>query len=214
MRLFSTGLYLRAVVTLVAVLTLFCVAAIASGSALPHAPRPLDASPALCDDRPCLMGMTVGQTIWEDVAAVLQTPFDYTHGEKHLRVAVNHETEVTFYPSIDGVHVGRGALTLWNKDDHLPAGWVVVWYGIPCGVSYYETANNMVLRYPHTLVNLRLHAGERLSPHTDIESIHWQDPAYENAFQPDICVDNVTDGVKNSHWHGFSSRVYAAKRFR
>ncbi|MEL6269569.1 MAG: hypothetical protein AAFV33_15815 [Chloroflexota bacterium] len=214
MHAYALRLFFRVVSATFAAMIFLCGVAIASGSAITRAFGPLDAAPAMCDNRPCMMGMTVGLTGWTDVATVLQTPFDYSYGEKHLRVAVNQNTEVTFYPSVDGVHVGRGALTLWNGEDHLPVGWVVVWYGTPCGVSYYERPGLVVIRYSHTLVNVPLPKGERLSPHTAIESVHWQDPAYENVFQPDICVDNVTDGVRNSHWHGFASRVYSARRFR
>jgi hypothetical protein len=89
-----------------------------------------------------------------------------------------------------------------------------MWYGEPCGISYYEQWDIFVLRYPHTLVNVRLNDGEWLSTNAAVDSIHWKDPAFENVMQPDICVDNVTDGVINSGWYGFTSRAYASRRLR
>jgi hypothetical protein len=159
---------------------------------------------ALCDGQPCIMDVTVGSTVWRDVPAVLgDVPYEW--GERRVHISVSPAMSVVFFRSVDGEHVGRGRLAVDGA--RLPVGWVLVWYGEPCGLSYYPRTSSLVVRYPHSLVNIALR-GQGFSPHTAIHDIRWQDPAFESDMQPDLCIDNITDGVVNSQWRGFHMRHY------
>ncbi len=158
----------------------------------------------LCNGRPCMMGLTLGETPWQDISVKLTEALDYHLEDQQMYIPIKGSTSMNFFQSVDGEHVGRGALYLRSEDETLPIGWIVTWYGDPCGLSYYPRSNNLVVRYPHTLINMRMGTERKFTPYTSARSIHWQDEAYKSEIQPDICVDNITAGAINSAWRGFA----------
>ncbi len=174
-----------------------CLLAVSTGRITRLHPTPhLTTRPHLCAGQPCIERITVGQTRWDDAITLTGTqPIT----ARKVEVSMGEGATARFFPSIDTVHVGRGYMHTAT-----PAGYILVWYGEPCAVSYYPNPRLLVLRYPHTLINIQL-SDAAFSPHTPVAMISWQDPAYESEMQPDICVDNITDGVVNTPWYGFTS---------
>jgi hypothetical protein len=180
-------------------LTLWTLALVAIGAGpitrlhpTPH----LTKLPHLCAGWPCVEQVAVGQTRWGDAINLTNTqPIT----RRFIEIGMGEGNTARFYPSIDAVHVGRGYMHTAT-----PAGYVLLWYGEPCAISYYPASRLLVMRYPHTLVNIQL-GQANFTPRTPINMFTWQDPAYQSEMQPDICVDNITDGVVNTPWRGFTS---------
>ncbi len=181
-----------------------CLLTLLAGRLFSYPAHAYPAGMAMCDDLPCMMNITVGVTEWETVPTIL-TAYAPRWLPKGVEIQISERAVFRTYPSIDGVHVGRSFL---EADASAPLGWMVQWYGQPCAVSYYPNGNMLVIRYPHTLANIYLEDGTQLTPHTNIALVSWQDPAFENDMQPDLCVDNITDGVRNTPWQGFSLMNY------
>lgn len=177
---------------------LLVVGARTLGQQMTRPVHPLVADLRLCNDGPCAGGVAPGLTEWE-------AAFD-PHS-KRVALNIGRDVQAVFFPSVDGQHVGR-AYVDFPPESRMAVGWLVAWYGEPCGISYYPRADQFVVRYPHTLVNLSTR--DALSAHTPVVQIQWADPAYTSEMQPDICIDNITDGVYNRAWRGFTLAAYTS----
>lgn len=157
------------------------------------------ASLQTCDGAACALGITPGSTLWE-TAYKRFTSADGKLSAKSIIVPMRPRAEAALYVSVNRVHVGRISLAFIEP---LEMGWVLARYGAPCGVSIYQNAQMLTLRYPFLLANVKLN-GERLDSRLPVTSIQYQDPAFEMAIQPNICVDPVTDLAVNTAWRGFA----------
>lgn len=186
---------------------LLCGLAIGSGQFIRHPHHSMSQTLALCNGQPCASGIVVGLTAWNNLPGAFteNAPY-YKYDRRHLLITQG-DVQMAFYQSVDEVHVGRGRLSVL-PGGYVPVGWIIVRYGEPCGLSYYPRTGQIVLRYPHSLVNVQMTSDEQFSPNTGLKDVRWQDPAFENEMQPDICVDNITDGVINSAWRGFHLSNY------
>jgi hypothetical protein len=151
-----------------------------------------------CDGTPCIMGITPGQTRW----STAQTELTQARlvSAKALSLGVYVGVEIDMYQSADGESVGPINI---NFDDPMPIGWILLRYGEPCGISLYPQMNLVTLRYPFMLANVPLDANW-IHPDLTVTSMQFKDPAGQLFAQPDICVDNITDGVRNRDWLGFA----------
>lgn len=156
-----------------------------------------------CDGRPCLVNMSPGVTSWMDAHAAFRRLPNAEISGKRIVIPFFPGVKVEFYPSLDEITVGRAYIIL-AKDRPLPAGWVILRYGPPCGVSiYFRTGPLMTLRYPFLLANIDL-SDKAFTPHAPLTSLQFKDPAFESRIQPDLCVDNVSsDSTINRRWQGF-----------
>jgi hypothetical protein len=187
---------------LAAVLATLCTLTLGLARAVPgnQSELPFD----LCNGIPCVMGVSPGVTMWLYAQQRLSTMPDSQVLPKEIVLFVKHTATAVIYPSINRKAVGRIYINF--STDRAPlVGWIVQRYGFPCGVSVYFDSHLLTLRYPALLVNVRL-THEWLSTATPISSIHFADPNFRSATQPDLCVDNVTSGgMINRPWYGFSS---------
>jgi len=197
----------RLVALSVAVLFVACLGAVGLGNVVHYPRQPLPAPLDVCEGHFCWLGVEVGRTLHAQTGQIV--------GER-VRDPLNVRTTVgidgrgyyaNFYPAADNLHAGSGQI--YFTDGKLQAGWLLIWLGEPCGVSYRANIGytppipELVIRYPFLLANFR---GDRLahfSPMTPVESIAWIDPTLDIAGQPDVCVDNITAGVRNVAWNGF-----------
>jgi hypothetical protein len=106
------------------------------------------------------------------------------------------------------MNVGRVLIT---PGASITLGWIIQRYGTPCGVSVYRqlgvVKRLVTVRYPGMLVNLRAEDAV-LRPRTPVQNIDLYDPAHKSTVQPNLCIDNVTDGARNYEWRGFVSLRY------
>lgn len=155
-----------------------------------------------CEDRPCLLGVIPGTTLWSTAQVDLAGLPDGSVSGRRITVLVDADTEVQLFPSVNGVTVGRIYV---NLDRALDAGWIVQRFGKPCGVSIYFEARMVTLRYPFLLANIALE-DERLQTDMPVSFIQFADPDFRLKKQPDLCVDTVTTRqVLNAPWRGFTS---------
>lgn len=152
-----------------------------------------------CDELPCVLGLIPGRTLWHEAQTHLAR-WDAAVSLKTIQVTVNPRAEASFYQSVNGVALGRIALRF---DQPLSVGWLVSHYGQPCGITIYHTTRTATLRYAFLLANIRLDH-DQVGAHTPILSIHFTDPAFKSTQQPNLCVDNITNGAQNYHWKGFA----------
>lgn len=170
-----------------------------AGRVLHYPASDFPADVGVCDERPCLMGVTLGVTDWEEATALLP---DTDPASERIRVESNQRVHIVIFKSVDREHVGR---TFLNASDGatISIGWILTWFGEPCGVSHYPGSQLVSVRYPYALININ--AAEQLTLFSNINAVHWQDPHYKYELQPDLCVDNFTDGVINRPWKGVTS---------
>jgi hypothetical protein len=151
-----------------------------------------------CDGTPCVMGITPGLTRWS--AAQTQFTDAGIISAKALNLGDAIGVDIDMYQSADGESVGPISM---NFDDPMPIGWILLRYGTPCGVSLYPQMNLITLRYPFMLANVPLNTNH-IAPELGVSSMQFKDPAGQLFAQPDICVDNITDGAQNREWLGFA----------
>lgn len=191
-------------------LALLCVAAIAAGREARAAAQ--GAIPDMCDGLPCLMGLVPGRTPWVDARNSLAALNANSPESRQIVIPVGERGEVTLYPSVDRVSVGRINIR-FGPELHLPAGWIVERFGLPCGISIYYDPQMITLRYPFLLANVRF-AQSHFDIQASVISVQFSDPAFQPSSQLDPCRDNVTDWkVSNRGWQGFASvGRYIARR--
>jgi len=163
-----------------------------------------------CDGAPCIVGITPGQTGWEEAHTVLASAEGIELTARRIIMNLPPGAQVEFYPSVDGTSVGRMYVT-FAREKPLTAGWLVQRYGRPCGITFYPN-NLATIRYTFLLANVRLQ-GKMLELDMPVTSIQFSDPAFKSETQPNPCVDNITsNGTTNRGWYGFSSvRFYLAQ---
>lgn len=191
---------------LLAVVTAGLITTAASlGRAIPHAADTRADLITLCDERPCFLGLTPGRSAWEEVRTVLTgIPNDHVT-DRQAAFSIAPGEEVQLFRSVDKVALGRIQLLLGQP---LEAGWLFARYGAPCGVSIYARDRLITLRYPSLLANVRLNESGRIDSHMTVLSVQFHDPAFKMAMQPDLCIDNITDGARNHLWRGFAPLWY------
>jgi len=162
-----------------------------------------------CEGSPCLMGVVPGTTLWTTARVDLSHLAGSSLSPKQIIIAIDADTEVQVFPSVNGVTVGR---IYMNLDRPLDAGWIVQRYGKPCGVSIYFGGQMVTLRYPFLLANIEL-TGERLESDMPVTFIQYADPDFRLKKQPDLCVDTVTSRqMLNAPWRGFTTiRTYVMR---
>ncbi len=192
---------MRVFVRFTATLTCLLIALIAGATVVgyffPYPNQPLSANLALCDGLPCAMGMTVGQTPWETV----NMEHELTD-EGRVFIRLSQTISMHFFASADGQTVGRGYLNFRSDDEGLPIGYIIAWYGEPCGLSFYPQSHNVVVRYAHTQINMRTTYDAPFSPYTPARSIHWADA------DGSLCENDSTRSVISSDWRGFNLKAY------
>lgn len=158
-----------------------------------------------CIGRPCVYGILPGQTTWEQAQQTFSNIQFVEVNPNYISLQQSAQSDTEIFLSIDAINVGRIAITPTTR---LPAGWLIERYGIPCGLSIYRQLGRfnktVTLRYPTLLANIET-ADLQIDPFDSVVSILLLDPAYRPKYQPNICLDTVTDGARNFHWHGFAS---------
>jgi hypothetical protein len=149
------------------------------------------------------MNIRPGATSWTEVSRLLEA---WPQGElaaKEIRLPLEGQAQAALYVSVDHTHVGRIYVS-FPKEKPFSVGWLVERYGAPCGVSIYARTGLLTLRYPNLLANVWLRE-QRLDTFTPVMSIQFIDPQFHFRTQPDLCIDNITDGAVNRPWRGFTS---------
>jgi hypothetical protein len=190
-------LFIRLTAAVSVFLTMLIAGATLVGYLFPYPARPASVELALCEGSPCAMGLTVGQTAWADV--YIQHP---STDDDQVFIRLSATTSIHFFASGDGQTVGRGYLNFRSEEETLPIGYIVAWYGEPCGLSFYPRSRNVVVRYAHTQINMRTTYDMPFSPHTPARSIHWADG------DASLCDNDSTRSVISSEWRGFNLRAY------
>jgi hypothetical protein len=160
-------------------------------------------APDLCAGVPCMLGVVPGRTGWTEAQRLLDAQPGLQIAGRQILIRLAGGGEIGLYPSLDSEAVGR-IYVRYPTERPIAAGWVIQRYGQPCGVSFYRRlrADVLTLRYPLMVVNLRL-IGERFTPDSPIDTIQFGDPAFVPSYQPDPCIDNISNGVNNTLWRGF-----------
>lgn len=199
---------LRSVALLTAVLAGICAAAVSVGRAQPHADDARADWLRVCDGLPCFAGLTPGRSAWADVGAALDGWTQEIGTDKQAAFSAESSEEVLLFRSLDQVTVGRVQVMLRQP---LDGRWLLARYGAPCGVSfYYYQAGLLTLRYPALLANVQMNPSGHLNTVMQVVSVQFHDPAFKMPMQPDVCVDNITDGARNHRWRGFAPLWYYA----
>ncbi len=199
---------LRFALLLTAVLAGVCAAAVGLGRAQPHADDARADWLTVCDGQPCFAGLTPGRSAWTDVGAALDGWAQDFFTGKQAAFSADSGEEVLLFRSLDQVTVGRVQVMMRQP---LDARWLLARYGAPCGVSfYYYQAGTLTLRYPALLANVQMSASGHLNQGMQVMSVQFHDPAFKMPMQPDVCVDNITDGARNHRWRGFAPLWYYA----
>ncbi len=157
-----------------------------------------------CGTSPCVMGITPGNTDWHEAQTTLARQQHSYVQPKSIVFPLQPEGEASFFISVDGVSVGRTYLSFRQP---VSVGWLMARYGSPCGLTFYLYSDTITLRYPFLLANINLPDGH-LHPHMPVHNIQFSDPHFMMKAQPDVCVDNITDGARNRRWLGFADRWY------
>lgn len=152
-----------------------------------------------CGGEPCIMGLIPGHTLWQDAQRTLSV-YQGEITDKQIVIAFSPLSEIAFYQSVDKTSVGRIQMRF---EPPISMGWILVRFGQPCGITIYNNAGLLTLRYPFLLANIRLQT-QHLRSDLPINSIQFTDPNFESSMQPNICVDNITDGARNRSWKGFA----------
>lgn len=153
-----------------------------------------------CDDRPCVGGMVPGETSWHTAQRV--DP-DAVTEERTIYISYGSVAVIEYYRSVDEISIGRTYVNI-NPAHTLAAGWIITHFGDPCGVTYYDRARILTLRYPNMLANIRVTERGRYM-HMPVTQLQFGDPAFVSELQPNWCVDNITgSGAVNLKWESFN----------
>lgn len=204
-RMFRPFLF-RTIITVLVTLSLLLTASIAVGRRWGKAQDNRVAMLRVCDGAPCVMDVIPGVTRWQEVEARLDSGRGDDLDARIISLRLQPNALLELYPSVNDTSVGRIYLLL--LDEPLPAGWIIQRFGVPCGISLYQAADQATLRYPNLLANVQL-TGERLRLNSPVTSIRFADPHFVFTAQPDPCVDNITSRqMMNSVWMGFTTVRY------
>jgi hypothetical protein len=172
--------------------------------------------PAQCDGVPCVFGLQPGVSSWRDAESVFEQLEDYQRFSGYVVIPLAQRSEIAIFRSVDKLSVGRINVSL-PSHTKLSAGWLVRHHGEPCGVTLYNGARMITLRYPYLLANIYMDGdpmfNARLTPTAPVLNFMITDPKFTGL--PNLCQDRVTsrDAV-NRAWYGFASlRHYLSRIF-
>lgn len=152
-----------------------------------------------CDGSPCVIDLVPGSSPWTKIQPALQG-FQGDFLDRQISITWPLSTEVSFYRSVDKLSLGRIQI---NYRIPFSVGWLIIRYGKPCGITIYHSVGMITIRYPFLLANVNFQTNV-FNPNMAITTIQYNDPHYISKAQPNICVDNITDGARNRSWRGFA----------
>ena len=186
---------------LLAGMTLVCLAVSGLGHALA---TQSELGVGICDGQPCVQGVIPGKTAWQTAQARLSQKHGARIEDKSIRFTSTANAQTDLYISVDLTNVGRIAI---SPSGDLTLGWLIAQYGVPCGITIYRYSNTITIRYPALLANIEPDA-QLLRVRFPLKQVLILDPAFSPVFQPNMCVDNMTDGARNYRWAGFATPRY------
>jgi hypothetical protein len=154
-----------------------------------------------CDGVPCVYGVMAGRTSWQAAQVSFAQLENTVLEEQAIALRAAEVGHIDLFISVDKVNVGRISV---RPEEVITAGWLIQHYGVPCGITIYRFSDIITLRYPTLLANIRM-TGAPFAATIPVELLQILDPAFKPKYQPDMCIDNITDGARNFRWGGFSS---------